>query len=555
MSSTHTSALPAVAVSHRPAGVAADHRRIQAARPAARAARHWSVRARLYLCFLLVLSFMVLVAAAGVHEVDKIDAGLTRAMDVAAAQQRHAVNMRGSVHDRAIAARDLALLPARDPARAAQLQTTIQTLANSYALNWRQATAMPTGGPQDQGLLDRIRDSEHQALQALTRLNDARLGHSADTAAIVLDDLGPAFVGWLASINAYIDLQEARVRTDVALARDTATDFTRFIAIMTAVAMVMGLIIATLIARKLHSELGAEPHELITFAREIGQGNLKARPFAEHRAIPAGSVTDHLLGMADHLSSIVTGVRDTAQAVSQAGARIDQATAELAQRTEAQAAAVAQTATAVAQLNQTVHQNADTAREAAGRAAQAADTTVQMRGAMTQVRETMHKIDAGAKQIGEITSLIDAIAFQTNILALNASVEAARAGTHGRGFAVVATEVRNLAQRSSEAASHISTLIGENLGLVAEGAQLVNTADQHTRASMETVQEVSELIQGISQGSLEQAAGVERISEAVTQIHTITQDNGGMVRDSTAMASALRHESGQLDTDMQVFKV
>lgn len=517
--------------------------------------RRWTVRSRLYLCFLLVLSFMVLVTGAGIHEVNKIDAALAHAVDVAAAKQRYAVNMRGSVHDRAIAARDLALLPSTNDPREAGLQGEIRTLANNYALNWKQAVAMPASSPREQSVLNDIRNSETRAIQTLERLNAVRRTLSGSAADIALNEVGPAFVDWLAAINAYIDQQENNSRADIALARETATTFTLFIAAMTAAAIVMSLVIATLIARKLQSELGAEPHELIVFAREIGQGNLKARPFAADRPVPPGSVIDQLLSMAGHLTGIVTSVRNTAQTISQAGARLDQTTADLAHRTETQTAAVTQTATAVEQLSHIVHQNADTAREAAGRATQAADTTTQMRSAMTQVRETMHKIDGGAKQIGHITSLIDEIAFQTNILALNASVEAARAGINGKGFAVVATEVRNLAQRSSEAASHISKLIEENLGLVVDGTQLVETADRYTSASMESVQEVSGLIQGISQGSMEQASGVEQIRDAVAQINEITQGNGRVVRDSTAMASALRYESTQLEAGMQAFKV
>lgn len=517
--------------------------------------RRLSVRARLYLCFLLVLAFMMVVTGVSIHEVDKIDAGLTRAMDVAAAKQRYAVNMRGSVHDRAIAARDLALLRTSDSPHEARLHREIDELARSYALNWEQAGRMPVGSDEEKRFFDSIRANESQALGVMQRLEQAREAQSARLPAIVIDDLGPAFVGWLAAINAYIDHQAASVQADVALARETATRFSFFVTAMTAVAIILGLAVATLIARRLQKELGAEPSELIVFAQEIGQGNLTVRPLDETRPVPTGSVVAQLLGMAERLKSIVTDVRGAAESVYSAGVSVDQTNTELARRTASQQTAVAQTAVAIEELSQAVGQNADTARVAAERSTFATDVVIQMRSAMEEVRHTMGNIDTGAKEISDITSLIDSIAFQTNILALNASVEAARAGVQGKGFAVVATEVRNLALRSADAASHIRTLINQNLVDVGNGAQLVEAADRQARESMEAVRQVSELIQGISRASNEQAVGVEQIRDSVAQINEVTRDNGRMVQESTAMANSLRTESHHLELGMRVFQV
>lgn len=517
--------------------------------------RRLKVRTRLLLCFLLVVSFMLVITGASIHKVNRIDTSLSFVMDVAAAKQRYAVNMRGSVHDQAIAARDLALLPTDQGGRDMTLQAEIRQLGDMYAQNWELVNGRQRSNVHEQALLDNIQQAETRAAATLQQLYEARLERTGNAAAIALDELGPAFVAWLDAINAYIDLKESNVRANITVARDTATTFALLIAVVTAIAMVLSLVIATLIARKLQAELGAEPHELSAFAAEIGKGNLKIRPALAARDIPPGSALEHLLAMATQLQNIVSNVRDTATAVAQAGTRMDHTTLELARRTENQATAVGQTATAVEQLSQVVHQNAEAAQAAAQRATQASATTTQLRQAMTQVRDTMQQIDAGSKQVGEITSLIDAIAFQTNILALNASVEAARAGAHGKGFAVVATEVRHLAQRSSEAASHISRLLEENQQLVLNGTRFVEAADQHTRSSLETVQGVTDLIHGISQGSVEQATGVRQIRAAVAQIHEITENNTRMVRDTTVLAAALSQESERLRADMRVFKV
>jgi methyl-accepting chemotaxis protein len=151
--------------------------------------------------------------------------------------------------------------------------------------------------------------------------------------------------------------------------------------------------------------------------------------------------------------------------------------------------------------------------------------------------------------------VIDGIAFQTNILALNAAVEAARAGEQGRGFAVVAGEVRSLAQRSAQAAKEIKGLIGESVGKVDNGTQLVADAGKTMDEIVAQVRRVSSLIGEISLASHEQSTGIGQVGDAVAQLDQVTQQNAALVEESAAAAESLKNQAAQLAQTVSVFKL
>ena len=157
-----------------------------------------------------------------------------------------------------------------------------------------------------------------------------------------------------------------------------------------------------------------------------------------------------------------------------------------------------------------------------------------------QVIQTMQGINDASRRISDIIGVIDGIAFQTNILALNAAVEAARAGEQGRGFAVVAGEVRILAQRSTEAAREIKSLISTSVERVGQGTALVGNAGQTMNEIVTAIQRVTDIVSEISTASQEQSSGVNQVGQAITQMDKATQQNAAMVEQSTAAAENLK---------------
>jgi methyl-accepting chemotaxis protein-1 (serine sensor receptor) len=259
--------------------------------------------------------------------------------------------------------------------------------------------------------------------------------------------------------------------------------------------------------------------------------------------------------MQEALGGVVLRVRLGAESVSTASAEIAMGNQDLSSRTESQASALEETAASMEQLSSTVQQNADSARQASQLANNASSVAVKGGEVVGQVVDTMKGISESSRQIADIINVIDGIAFQTNILALNAAVEAARAGEQGRGFAVVASEVRNLAQRSAEAAKEIKRLINDSVSRVEQGTELVDQAGSTMNEIVTSIRRVTDMVAEISAASNEQSAGVSQVGEAVAQMDQATQQNAAMVEEMAAAASSLRGQAQELVQTVAAFKV
>ncbi|BAP88155.1 methyl-accepting chemotaxis sensory transducer with Pas/Pac sensor [Burkholderiales bacterium GJ-E10] len=243
-----------------------------------------------------------------------------------------------------------------------------------------------------------------------------------------------------------------------------------------------------------------------------------------------------------NLHAILDDIGAQTGRIQTASADIARSNSDLSARTEQSAAALEQTAASMEQMASTVKNNADSARRARELVQNASDAAELGGDSVSKVVATMEAISASSKKIEDIIGVIDGIAFQTNILALNAAVEAARAGEQGRGFAVVAGEVRNLAQRSAQAAREIKTTITSSAQTVAAGTGFVDEAGKTMATIVERVHQVSDLIAEITAATSEQSAGIDQINSATASMDRTTQQNAALV-EHTAAASRTLNEN------------
>lgn len=298
-------------------------------------------------------------------------------------------------------------------------------------------------------------------------------------------------------------------------------------------------------ARIRAAEMEAATTGLAEGLRNLAQGNLTfelSRPFAAD-----------FEGLRNDFNTAAAQLRETLASVAEATRAIDGGSRELSssandlsKRTEQQAAALEETAAALDQITANVTNASKRTEEARSVAIQANKSAQQSGEVVANAVNAMQRIETSSSQISNIIGVIDEIAFQTNLLALNAGVEAARAGEAGKGFAVVAQEVRELAQRSAQAAKEIKDLIRTSADEVDNGVKLVTATGEALKVIEEHVVSINTQLDAIATSAREQSVGLAEVNSAVNQMDQTTQQNAAMVEEATAASAGLANEADRL---------
>jgi methyl-accepting chemotaxis protein len=407
-----------------------------------------------------------------------------------------------------------------------------------------------------------VSDADKQALANVGEARGVLLGKlkklpevkaSADPGArrdFALKEFLPTSVAYVDALKGFVKVQEVQRDEAKAEARQAQHHAALLGLSSAAVVLVIGIVLASLLVRSITRPLD----RAVAVAGAIAGGDLTQRIHAT-RKDEFGQLLQALSQMVGKLHGVVTEVRRGVDSVSTASSEIAHGNQDLSSRTEQTASNLEETAASMEELTSTVSQSSDTAQQANQLAAGAAKAAAYGGEVVGQVVVSMQQISDSSRKIADIIGVIDGIAFQTNILALNAAVEAARAGEQGRGFAVVAGEVRNLAQRSAQAAKEIKTLIGASVETVEKGSAQVSQAGQAMGDIVGGVRRMTDLIAEIAAAANEQRDGIGQVNQAVTNLDQMTQQNAALVEESTAAAASMRDQAQKLAEVVSMFNL
>jgi methyl-accepting chemotaxis protein len=250
--------------------------------------------------------------------------------------------------------------------------------------------------------------------------------------------------------------------------------------------------------------------------------------------------------LSNTLGKVTDEINSTANQVASASQQLASASHQVSAGSTEAAASLAETVASVEEIGSMVKQNADNANQAASLSSQSSQTAEHGEVEIRNLISSINEITNSSKKISEIIDVIDDIAFQTNLLALNAAVEAARAGEQGKGFAVVAEAVRNLAQKSAEAAKDISGLIQDSVSKIERGSKIADQSGEVLKNIVTSVKKVSDLNNEIASASQEQATGISQIGKAMNQLDASTQQNASASEEVAASSEEMSSQANVL---------
>jgi methyl-accepting chemotaxis protein len=601
--------------------------------------QNMTISKKLYSGFLIMIAIIIIITSIGIMKVNYIDATLQDIVEVNSVKQRYAINFRGSVHDRAIAIRDLVLSTNKDDDLFKKSYENIKKLEDYYAKSAEPLKKIFQEGlnvdDKEKEILSRINNTEAKTLPMITKIIELKSNNQEEEAkTLLITQAKESLRTWLNEINEFIDYEENKNQIATPKAREVASTFSYFMISVLIVSLIIGILIAFLISNQIVSsvtkvqiglqnffdflnkktknsamidlnnkdefgemaqtinsnihtiELSIKQDEefvndISRFAKQIGSGNLIAKINKDTQTKSLLELKEILTNMQNELeqsiakniptllsvlesfknhdftakfpdahskvaieinelgnviSSLLSQSLSVGKTLESSSASLIENVNELNLSANEAAASLEETAAALEQITGTVKSNSNNVAKMSGFANEVNSSAKEGQELAKSTSIAMTEISQQVNTINDAISIIDQIAFQTNILSLNAAVEAATAGEAGKGFAVVAAEVRNLANRSAEAAREIKNIVEQATSKATYGKTISDKMSKGYEELIINIDKTTDIIQDIAKASKEQEIGIYQINDAINLLDKQTQKNANIASQTKDIA-------------------
>jgi methyl-accepting chemotaxis protein len=428
-------------------------------------------------------------------------------------------------------------------------QKSSQELTKEYSSLWETFKTKATTD-EEKKLVHEWENLRNEAAESRKNFQTAAMDKQVAQAGRYLQD-------WVTGYRKLRDKTDELIKTKVKLAQQDMAEQTasaRASMILSIILTALGIGVAMVITFILARSVSNPVRKGLDFAQKIAEGDLTDRIDLDQND-ELGALAKALNISAESLEKFVSEVLVASQNLSQAVEQIASGNQNLSQRTSEQASSLEEIASTIEETTATIRQNAENSDQANKLSIDTMRMAEEGNTVVVDAVASINEVNKSSKKIEEIISVINEIAFQTNLLALNAAVEAARAGEQGRGFAVVAGEVRNLAQRSGNAAKEIGTLIKESMDKIETGTDLVNRSGDAIREIVNSMKNVARLVSEIAAANQEQKQGIDQINIAVAEMDTMTQQNAALVEETASASEEMAGQAKEMQAMVERFKI
>lgn len=515
------------------------------------------------------MALMLLITLIAVIKVASIDSNLSYVNDNIVVKQRNAIDFRGAVHDSAIAIRDAVLAPTLEETR--QYINVVNTLMQDYDRSSQRmdkiwAEEQDNLTDREKQLYQKIQECERRSRQNTEETLRHALNNNIENARhILVSRTAQSYTDWLAAINAFIDYQEADSQSYITEVRSSTSSLLNIMLIAACLSVVIGAVIGYQVISRLRNAIGGSLENALSMIQLFTQGDLTVRAQTKY----PNSILDSINTMAAQLSGTISHISEQTSKLTDSSQHLAELSDDNSNFTSLQKDETQKGADGISNIISGISNVASIAHRAVHISKLANDETMNGDSEVQKTIEYIHnlsqqidnvsdiivKLNADSKEIGKVVQIIADIAEQTNLLALNAAIEAARAGEHGRGFAVVADEVRALAGRTKESANGIINLIKTNQEHTQRAVDAMDISREQTSLSVEQAQKAGESLQTI-RNSVSQINDMnDEIAQAAQDQTNILQEVNSNFSHITSMAEkalSASHDMSQLSADLSI---